>query len=93
MYVNDKSDFTLRVKLSRKKNNLNFLDFEDDAWINISCVMTLQSLENPDPIFKWTSVDKIETAKEFKNAGVELFSQKRYFDAFLAFRQALTLAW
>jgi hypothetical protein len=53
--------------------------------------MTLQSLSYTEPIFKWSPDEKLATAKELKDSGVDLFAQKRFYDAFLCFRQALTL--
>ena len=93
MYLSEKSQLTLRIKLSPKKNNLTCLSGLEDVWITFSCVVTLATLENVDPIFKWTPTQKLESSRELKAQGVELFTQKRYLDAFWAFRQSLTLAW
>ena len=90
MFLKEKSDFTLRIKVNTTKNNLKVAS--GDIWIRLNCVITLERLENSVAIFKWTPAQKLEAAGVFKSSGVELFGQKRFFDAFLAFRQALTLA-
>jgi hypothetical protein len=89
MYLAEKSSFTLRIRINSKKNNLGLAN--DEVWIRLDCTLTLEQLEDSIPIHKWLPAKKFETAKMFKMAGVDLFGQKRYYDAFLAFRQALTL--
>ena len=89
MFLKETADCTLRIKLNSTKNNLMLAS--GDVWIRLNCILTLEGLENSVPIFKWTPAQKLDAAKAFKSSGVELFGQKRFFDAFLAFRQALTL--
>ena len=89
MFLNERSSFTLRIKLNSKLNNLNLKG--DTVWIRMTCILTLKTLKNSAQIFKWPAEQKLKAAKELKNSGVELFGHKRFFDSFLAFRQSLTL--
>ncbi len=92
MYLGERCDATLRVKLRLRLNGLDHgLNDENNDWATIECKIHLESLLNAQPIYKWFAETKMDKAKEANSAAVRLFKTRRTFDAFHKFHLTLTL--
>jgi len=94
MQLNESSQFNMRVLL---EPNLNggigkLKDVCEPDWISIELNITLDSLCNADPIYKWFNETKLNKALDFHSAGVRLFKEKRYLDSFHMFKTAYKLS-
>eukprot|EP00090_Calanus_glacialis_P007642 TRINITY_DN16084_c0_g1_i1.p1 TRINITY_DN16084_c0_g1~~TRINITY_DN16084_c0_g1_i1.p1 ORF type:complete len:337 (-),score=103.06 TRINITY_DN16084_c0_g1_i1:8-1018(-) len=61
-------------------------------WVTVDCEVSLKSLLNADPIYKWYPETKLNKAKEMYLEGVELFKLGRYLDSFHFFQWAHKLS-
>jgi len=90
--VGEKSQVTMRSliepDLNRKKTQVD----SEPVWVIIDCTLSLLTLLNADPIYKWFPQTKLSKAREAHSAGVKLFQEQRYMDCFHKFRTAFQLA-
>jgi len=59
--------------------------------ITIDCDVSLLSVDNADPVYKWYPETKLDKAKQYYASAVELFKQARYLDSFYLFQPAYRL--
>ena len=59
--------------------------------LTLDCDVSLVSLLNADPVFKWFPETKLAKAKQYYGLAVELFKQARYLDSFYLFQPAYRL--
>jgi len=64
---------------------------ESSLRITIDCDVTLLSVDNADPVYKWYPETKLDKAKQYYASAVELFKQARYLDSFYLFQPAYKL--
>ena len=60
--------------------------------ITLDCDVTLLSVLNADPIYKWYPETKLEKAKQYYSLAVELYKKSRYLDSFYLFQPAYKLS-
>jgi len=61
-------------------------------WVTIVCEVSILSLLNAEPIYKWYPETRLNKAKEMYLTGVELFKLGRFLDCFHFFRWAYKLS-
>jgi len=60
----------------------------EPVWVIIECELDLASLLNAEPVYKWFPQTKLSMARDSHSAGVRLFQEQRYLDAFHKFQRA-----
>ena len=60
--------------------------------ITLDCDVTLVSVLNADPIYKWYPETKLDKAKQYYSLAVELYKKSRYLDSFYLFQPAYKLS-
>lgn len=92
-YPGQVAQFTLRVLLEPELNGgSGTVSSIEPEWIILDFELTLTSLLNADPIYKWFNETKLAKAREFHSAGVRLFKERRHLDSFHMFKHAYRLA-
>ena len=66
---------------------------EPDDYLLLEFNLTVEDVEDVEPVYKWPPETKYEVATQMYEAGVELFKCDRLADAFEMFRQALNLVY
>merc|ERR1711936_215126 len=67
-------------------------DSSEPFWVTIDCKVSLISLLNSEPLYKWYPETKLHKSKDLYLTGVELFKQGRYLDSFHFFQWSYKLA-
>jgi len=104
MYPGEKSEISFRICIDLHKNphlsNVfdSYLEKTSDKetkqhWLTLQFVLTLipEAMKNISPIYLWSLEEKMNEASELYESAVKLFKAKRYYDAFVFFRKAITL--
>lgn len=81
MHVGEKASIKVRVQNEDPPHDFTLVE----------CVLKLATLENVDPIYKWSPEVKFERAQELYQLAVDQFKAGSHEEAFLKFRLALTL--
>jgi len=74
----------LNTKVTQLKPSLS----RESVWVILECELELASLLNAEPVYKWFPQTKLSTARDCHSAGVRLFQEQRYLDAFHKFQRA-----
>eukprot|EP00096_Caligus_rogercresseyi_P010782 TRINITY_DN4029_c0_g1_i2.p1 TRINITY_DN4029_c0_g1~~TRINITY_DN4029_c0_g1_i2.p1 ORF type:complete len:251 (+),score=72.99 TRINITY_DN4029_c0_g1_i2:103-855(+) len=86
MYLGEKSDFSLRVKIENKEES------EKEAiWGQIEVSISLDDVQEIEPLHKWPKEDKQAFAHNLYSSGSSLFKASRTVDAFHQYRKAAAL--
>jgi len=85
------SDVSFNVFIEQKYNQ-KIKTCAEPYWATIACEITLKTLTNADPLYKWYPETKLNKGKDMYAEGVELFKLGRYLDAFHFFQWAYKLS-
>ena len=104
MYPGEKSEISFRVCIDLHKHphlSTVFHSYLEDTsdkearqhWLTLQFVLTLipEAMKNKSQIYLWSVDEKMNEASELYESAVKLFKLRRYYDAFVFFRKAITL--
>ena len=48
-----------------------------ESWVTVDCDISLVSLDNADPVYRWFPETKLDKARQYYTLAVDLFKQAR----------------
>ena len=66
-----------RVKLEPGMNSRTKTSLVTESKVTVDCDISLLSLDNADPVYRWFPETKLEKARQYYTLAVDLFKQAR----------------
>lgn len=102
MYPGEKSEVSVRLNLdmTKRQHLVELLESKSEEtafnhWVTLQITLKLrqEGYHNRPAIYNWHYMEKTKEAHKVYLSAVKLFQGHRYYDAFLFFRQALSLTY
>ena len=65
------------VKLEPRMNTRTKTSIAAESRLTVDCDISLVSLDNADPVYRWLPETKLDKARQYYSLAVDLFKQER----------------
>lgn len=91
-HLAERSNLVFSVKLEPRMNTRTKTSIAAESRLTVDCDISLVSLDNADPVYRWFPETKLDKARQYYTSAVDLFKKARYLDSFYLFQPAYKLS-